>query len=155
MELLKLIALDDEDLCIISAHLQDAVLRIGDMAFRPHERQFVVILNRFNWLSAGERRKTDAGFERRMAALRFERVQNAQFQKIDLQQQIQAVELLAIDFENNDPPGGYVTLLFSGGGAVRLEVECIEAEIRDLGPAWTTQFKPEHPDDDASIKTIG
>lgn len=155
MELLKLIALDDEDLRIISAHLQDAVLRVGDMAFRPNERQFLVILNRFNWLSVGDKSNSDTGFERRMAALRFERVQNAQFQNIDLRRDTLAVELLAMDFESTDPPSGFITLFFSGGSAVRLEVECIEAEIRDLGPIWSTQYKPEHPDDDATVKATG
>ncbi|WP_088348292.1 MULTISPECIES: DUF2948 family protein [Rhodomicrobium] len=148
MELLKLIALDDEDLTIMSAHLQDAVLLVEDMAFIPQERRFAAIVNRFDWVSATEKRTANGGgYERRRAALRFEKVMNAQFRQLSLDNKGDALELLAVKFEAATLPSGYVTLFFAGGGAVRLHVDCIEAELRDLGPIWKTRRKPEHPDD--------
>jgi Protein of unknown function (DUF2948) len=148
---LKLLALDAEDLAVISAHLQDAILLVGDMIYRPSEKRFVALTNRFDWTSAakgGER-----SYERHRAALRFDRVLAAQLQGIDLKAKQQVLELLAIQFEETDPPAGIVTLVFAGGAAVRLRVECIEAELRDLGAAWKARRKPEHPDGDPASST--
>lgn len=147
MKLLRLIALDEDDLKVFSAHLQDALLRVDEMAFLPQEKRFAALLKRFDWLGAGEAQPAPGQiFERRQAALRFERVLAAQYRNLPLEHQSQEVrELLAIDFELAEPPGGYVSLVFAGGGAIRLQVECIEAELRDLGPVWRTRRKPEHP----------
>jgi len=148
---LKLAALDAEDLSVISAHLQDAVLRVGDMAYLPAEHRFAAVANRFDWAAAaganGEPR-----MERRRAALRFDRVLEAKCQKIDLKSKRQVLELLAIKFEETEAPGGYVTLVFAGGPAIRLKVECIEAEMRDLGAAWKARRRPEHPETEAVPK---
>ncbi len=85
MELLKLIAMDDEDLNVLSVQLQDAILRVEDMAYLPQERRFAAILNRFDWLSAtGNGQADSSGYERRRCALRFERVTGAQFQNLAL-----------------------------------------------------------------------
>ena len=59
------------------------------------------------------------------------------------------LSLLAIGFEAGDAPSGQVTLTFSGGVSIQLEVECLEAEMRDLGPAWSTRNKPDHPGEGA------
>lgn len=156
MDLLKLIAMDDEDLNVLSVQLQDAVLRIEDMAFLPPERRFAAILNRFDWLSASADGQTaEPPYERRRCALRFERVIGAQFQNLTLGDKSSTLELLAINFEAAELPGGYVTLFFAGGGAIRLNVECIEAELRDLGPVWKTPNKPEHPDVSVEAKASG
>lgn len=147
MSLLKLIAMDDEDLNVLSVQLQDAVLRMEDMAFLPRERRFAAVLNRFDWLNAaGGGGAGDASYERRRCALRFERVVAAQFQNLALDDKSAALELLAITFEPGELPGGTIMLVFCGGGAIRLNVEVIEAELRDLGPIWKTRAKPEHPD---------
>ncbi len=142
MEPLKLIALDAEDLEVMSAHLQDAVLQIGDMAFVPKQKRFALIVNRFDWeganASEGEKK------ERRRATLRFERVMDAKIQNMKQRAASAAVELLAVQFEETTSPEGFITLVFAGGGAVRLQVECIEAELSDLGPAWSAKSRPEH-----------
>jgi hypothetical protein len=147
---LKLLALDAEDLAVISAHLQDAVLQVGDMAYRPNEKRFVALTNRFDWTIAvnHDRKSGERSYERHRAALRFDRVLSAQLQGIDLQAKQHVLELLAIQFKETDAPAGIVTLVFAGGGAIRLNVECIEAELRDLGTAWKSHHKPEHPDGD-------
>jgi hypothetical protein len=146
MEDLKLIALDPEDLNVLSCHLQDAVIRVGDMAYMKKEMRFAAIANRFDWEQAAQ--IDDATFRRRRAGLRFERVKSAKLHGIDLRQTDAALELLAVTFEPGEEPSGVLTLFFAGGGAIRLEVECIEAELRDLGAAWRTRTKPDHVSDD-------
>jgi hypothetical protein len=146
MEDLKLIALDPEDLKVLSCHLQDAVIRVGEMAYLKQEMRFAAIANRFDWEQAAK--INDATYRRRRSGLRFERVRSAKLQGIDLAQKDAVLELLAVTFESGEEPSGVLTLLFAGGGAIRLEVECIEAELRDLGAAWRTRVKPEHASDD-------
>jgi Protein of unknown function (DUF2948) len=147
---LKLIALDADDLSVISAHLQDAVLQVGDVAYLPKAKRFAVLANRFDWAEAlkdGERRPEE--FARRQTALRFERVLSAKINGIDLRNKGDVLSLLAIGFEPAAEPEGDVMLLFAGGGAIRLRVECIEAELKDLGPVWQATSKPHHPNDPA------
>jgi hypothetical protein len=144
---LKLIALDEEDLAIISANLQDAVLKVGDLAFLPREKRFAAIANRFDWVDALKQEAAeDHHYARRRTALRFERVLSAQVHGMDLKSTSAVTSLLAISFEPLDPPSGRVILQFADGGAIRLTVECIEAELRDLGPAWEAKSKPQHPE---------
>ena len=142
MEPLKLVAMDAEDLQVLSAHLQDAVLQVGEMAYVPTRSRFAMVVNRFDWDSANK--SADKTIERRRAALRFERVLGAQLQNLKQRAESAVVELLAIQFEETKAPEGHITLVFAGGGAVRLHVECIEAELRDLGPAWRAKSRPRH-----------
>jgi hypothetical protein len=145
---LKLIALDAEDLAIVSAHLQDAVLKVADMTFLPREKRFAAVANRFDWVDAiNSDAAKDKHYARRRTALRFERVLSAQVHGLDLKNKSAVVSLLAISFESGAPPEGNVTLRFADGGAVRLHVECIETELRDLGPVWEARSKPKHPDE--------
>lgn len=151
---LKLIALASEDLQIVSAHLQDAVVTVGDIAYLPRERRFAAVMNRFDWDSAPENAKVSRGkpaYTRRRAALRFERVAGARLKDINLAEKKRVLNLLAIQFEPaaEDDPAGHVSLIFAAGAEIRLEVECIEAEMRDLGGAWVTSSKPEHDDSEA------
>ncbi len=145
---LKLIALDDEDLSIIAAHLQDAVLRIEDMAYLKAEWRFAIVLNRFDWSDATKAADRSERFVRRRSGVRFEHVSSAQVQGLDLTKKDQVLSLLTLTIEaGREPPHGTVTLTFAGGGAVRLTVECIEAALTDLGAAWATSRKPEHAND--------
>ncbi len=141
MDMLKLIALDREDLEIVSAHLQDAVVKIGEVLWRPHESRVVIALNRFDWEAAVA--ETPA-WQRRRAALRFDRVLSCKCRGLDCGAKEQLLNLLAIEFDETDAPGGVVTLSFSGGGALRLEVECLESEVVDLGPVWQAPACPDH-----------
>ena len=142
---LKLIAFDAEDLSVLSANLQDAVLRIDDVAYLPREKRFAAIANRFDWTSAEQSQGT---YARRRAAVRFERVLGAQLHGIDLANKGSVLALLAISFEPTEAPEGHVILHFADGAAIRLHVECIEAELKDLGPVWQAKSRPHHPDED-------
>ncbi len=150
---LKLIALDREDLSVISAHFQDAVFRVADMAYLPREKRFAAVGNRFDWAVTlkDTAKNKKPGFERRRSGLRIDRVRAAKVQGVDFKEPSQTLALLAIGFEPGaDPDGveGHVTLTFSGGAAIRLVVECLEVEMKDLGGAWSAKHSPVHPDDD-------
>jgi hypothetical protein len=139
MDALKLIALDSEDLEVMSAHLQDAVLKVGDMTFLPREHRFALVANRFDWEGAAEGQN-----RRRRTGLSFARVMAARVSGLDLTQRETVLNLLAVTFHETASPSGQIDLVFSGGGTVRLEVECLEGQMSDLGPAWQTAACPAH-----------
>jgi len=146
-DLIKFIVLDEEDLEITSAHLQDAVVKVSDLIWLPQEKRLVIGLNRFDWESAVAE---PPQYRRRRAALRFERVMACRSRAIDIGSPVQVLNLLAVEFVTRDAPSGVVMLTFSGGAALRLDVECLEAELADLGPAWTCAKCPEHTLDAAA-----
>jgi hypothetical protein len=125
---LKLIVLDAEDLAVVSTHLQDAVARVADMAFLPGEKRFAMVMDRFDWTS--------------LAGVHFERVLKAQTRGFDLKDRDAMFNLLAVEFAETDAPAGIVTLYFDGDVAIQLEVECLEAAMSDLGPAWPADAPP-------------
>jgi hypothetical protein len=137
---LKLTALDEDDLAVLSAHMQDAVLTVGDIRFLKGARKLALVANRFDWEGGG-----DGAAQRRRTGLQFARVRRVRSQKIRLDAPDAVLSLLAIRFTPGEhPPGGEVELTFSGGGALRLDVECIEAAMEDLGEAWATHSVPRH-----------
>jgi hypothetical protein len=140
MSLLKLLALDTDDLAVISAHLQDAVVVTGDMAYQPKEKRFVLLANRLDYVQAGPK----GALTRHRAALRIERVTRAEVQGVDLKKRSDPLVLLALQVEPLEEPAARVTLMFSGTAAVRLYVECVEVSLQDLGPAWSTKNRPDH-----------
>lgn len=142
MDVIKLIALDAEDLAIVSAHVQDAVTRPGLARWLAGERRFVLPLNRFAWEKA--LRVGDKADERRAAVLHFDRVSRVVSTGIRPDDDKTVAVLLAVTFTATDEPAGVVTLHFAGGGRIRLEVECIEARLADLGEAWAARARPEH-----------
>ena len=138
MDLLRLVALDQEDLAIVSAHLQDAVVRVGDLAFLPRERRFALVARRFDWEGPPDHPR------RRLAGLHFERVLGVRLRGVDRGAPDTVMNLLAVTFEERDAPSGHATLHFSDGAAIQLELECIEAQIKDLGPVWEAEGRPAH-----------
>ena len=161
MSKLKLYALDPEDLDVLSAHLQDAVLRIGDMAYLPDQRRFALVVNRFDWVEQAEKAKEK---HRRRTALHFERVTAVRRRRLRQDSPDGVLNLLAIRYSETEAPAGTIDLVFSADATIRLEVECLEASLSDLGPAWSTQAVPAHdladpradtPDGEASGDTGG
>ncbi|WDR06692.1 DUF2948 family protein [Devosia rhodophyticola] len=137
---LKLLALDSEDLEVISTHVQDAVIRVGDMGYARKDRRFAMLMNRFDWESGSGRAKG----QRKRAALHFDGVQSVATAGIDTNAQDGVLELLSIQYEAIDGPAGIIELNFAGGGSVRLGVECLEARLSDLGATWAAAAKPAH-----------
>jgi hypothetical protein len=145
--LLKLAAFDADDLQIISLQMQDAILKVGNIKYLPRHRKVALVANRFDWDQA--ERQVDAPYRRRLSGLQFTRVTSLKSRKIRQDDRDAVLMLLSISFEPRDPPSGDIVLCFAGGGDLRLEVECIEAQLQDLGPEWKTPAKPVHKTIDA------
>ena len=129
-EQLRLIALDADDLSVISAHVQDARVQTSDIVWRQDEKRLVVGLDRLDW----EQTLSGGTAPRRMiAALRFDRVLACKSRNIDMDRPEAVLELVGIEFHPGEVPGGSALLLFSHGGVLRLDVECLECELTDLG----------------------
>ena len=112
MDPLKFVVLDEEDLEVASTHLQDAVVKVSDVLWRPHEKRVVVALNRFDWEGA---QGANPEYRRRRAALRFERVLSCKCRQVDPGSKDAVLNLLAVEFSETEAPSGVVTLIFSGG----------------------------------------
>jgi hypothetical protein len=146
MELLRLAALDAEDLTVISAHLQDAILRPEDLSYLTAERRFLMAVRRFDWTP-------DAPPRRRLAGVHVERVLGVKSRGLQ-PGDATPMSLLALTFTPTDAPSGHIDFVFSGGAALRLEVECIEVRMKDLGPVWESAARPGH-DIDATDTSAG
>jgi hypothetical protein len=148
IEELKLVALDPDDIEVVSAHVQDALVRVADILWHPQEHRFVMALNRFDWVNAvdakGLRDANWPDYRRCRTALRFERVNACKCRDLDPSNRDAQLNLLAVEFAERDRPSGTVTLTFSGGGVIRLEVECLEAELADLGEVFAAVVCPDH-----------
>ena len=142
MEPLKFVALDPDDLEVVSTHLQDAEVKVADVHWRPQEKRLVIGLDRFDWQAWNASRPEMC---RRRAALRFDRVLTCKCKQVAPHGKEAVLNLLAVEFEGTDTPAGVVTLVFSGGPALRLEVECLEVELVDLGPARVAEARPVNP----------
>ena len=137
---LKLIAQDAEDLKVLSAHLQDAIVRVGDLAYLPRQHRFAAYFNRYCWDEDGGG-KTGV---RMRAGLHFDRVMKVQAYHVRQEDPEALLELLALDFTPDGEVGGQIDLLFAGGGCIRLSVECIDAALRDMAGPWPAKARPEH-----------
>jgi hypothetical protein len=148
-EELKLVALDKDDIEVVSAHVQDARVRIGEILWQPRDHRFIMPVNRFDWMAAVDA-KSDNGSENKpdyrrcRTALRFERVLACKFRGFDQSNKDGELNLLAVEFAEHDSPAGAVILTFSGGAIIRLDVECLEAELADLGEVFTAELCPDH-----------
>lgn len=136
---LKLLAVDDEDLAVLSAHLQDALVLTRDIAFLHANRRFALVASRFDWEAQRAGR-----LERVKTGLHFDNVRNVSSQHFDRSNDEAVLNLLAIGFEPGEAPSGRIVLTFSSGVAIRLDVECVDAQLRDIGPRWTVQSCPGH-----------
>ena len=142
MPMLKLVALDEEDLAIISAHVQDAVMKVEHLDYASSSRQFILTMNRFAWdAAAGGRKASD---ERRLSVLNFARVTSAKSHGINPRKREDVLSLLAIRFLPSEAPSGTIELMFAGDASIRLGVEVIEARLTDTGGAWAASSRPAH-----------
>jgi hypothetical protein len=133
---LRLLAQDADDLDVVSAAVQDAVLRIGDIAYEPKAKRLTVALNRYRWEAGGG--------ERVRAGLQLGGVLKVEARKIRRGAPEAVLELLAMTFTPGEAPGGVVTLSFAGDADLRAEVECVEAVLADVSEPWPTRRKPAH-----------
>jgi hypothetical protein len=138
MDLLRLVAFDPEDLAVVSAHLQDSLLQVGDIVYLPKERRFAIQTRRFDWEAATP--------QRRLTCMHFEHVTGVRLRGIDQSNKDAVLNLLAIAFDEKDAPSGTATLIFAEGGAIQVDLECIEMQMKDTGPVWAAESRPSHED---------
>jgi len=137
---LRLMAADQDDLKMVSSCLQDAIAKLGDFAFLPDQKRFAFVANRFIWEAAGKR----GPFGRVRAGIHFDDVSRVSRQNLRDSAGEAVIELLSIRFEEGDDGAGSFFLDFSGGGAIRLDVESINIQISDISEPWRTKSKPKH-----------
>ena len=144
---LRLLAQDADDLAVISAALQDAVARIGDIRWDAQGRTLTLACNRFRWEAGGQKaaRRQGAG-ERVRSALQLGDVTGVQARNLKRDAKGAIVELLAIAFEPGEAPGGTVLLTFAGGGDLRVGVDCLDVVLADVSEPWSTPSRPGHAD---------
>lgn len=142
---LKLAATDAEDIAVLSALLQDAVIPISEMVYLASEGRFALVANRFRWEDAPAEKVAGQIYERVRCGVTFDRVNAVRRQNFVQNRRDQMFELLALEAANE-----YVDLVFAGGATVRLEVERILCHAEDFGEPWPTQWRPEHDLDDST-----
>jgi Protein of unknown function (DUF2948) len=142
---LKLVALDREGLGVISAHIQDTCVKRVDMTWLPRQRRFLVAGMRYDWVGA----KTGPE-ERVSSVLRFDRVLRVSHLGLTEIDSDATLNLLGMTFEKTEPPAGIIILAFADGALVRLDVECVEVELRDLAHRVPAQACPGHALSDSS-----
>lgn len=161
---LKLRAADEEDISVISACMQDALVYCNDLSFLPGEQRFILVGQRFKWENCPEFLPPDlagpdfAGtgpcenYERVSTILVFDHVTGARLFDLEAAQDAKILELLAIAVESGaeGEDGPSIILFFAGGGAIRLEVQRILCHLEDLGESWPTKNRPIHPVDESA-----
>jgi hypothetical protein len=172
---LKLRAHDAEDLATLAAVLQDALVPLANVSYLRPERRFVMVVTRFRWETArdgdngdngaardgqapGDARYEDAGpdeprgappFERVNSGLCFDKVRAVRFRGLDPTAKDEMLNLLTMAVAPDA-----ITLVFAGGGEIRLEVGAVRCHMEDLGEAWPTRWRPRHLDAPAAAQTI-
>ncbi len=144
MSNLRLKAEDTEDLQVIAAYLQDAVVLVKDIAYLPTTRRLALVANRFCW--EDEMGDVPAGrtHKRARAGFHINNVENVRSRNIEQSRQDGVLNLLTVGFEESEAPSGSVVLTFSGDGEIRVDVEALEAHMADMGRTWETSNLPSH-----------
>jgi hypothetical protein len=149
---LKLTAMDAAELRLVAACLQDGLTRLAEMTYLPSKHRFVAVFNRFMWerLDDGKSQPLDGRLYHRVSSgVHFNGVLAARLQGIQQDAKDPFLELLTITCDGaDDAEDGArdqtITLVFAGGGHIRLEVECIDCTLSDMGAPWTTRNLPRH-----------
>ncbi len=143
---LRLRALDEDDLKVIAALVQDSVFPAREMTWDRARRRFAILLNRFRWEDAQKPHRRTRPFERVQAVLVVEDVMQVKRQGIDPREGETVLSLLDITFEEGDEGSGRVLLTLAGDGAVALEVETLEVLLRDVTRPYIapSRHKPAH-----------
>ena len=141
---LKLIAKTDEDLRVISAHLQDSIVKTSDIANLKKNRIFLMQLNRFMWedVEKGVFRKN----KRIRTILRFENILKVTSKNVNQKKNDRFLDFLAIETSKMPDKNYEMNLIFSGDIVIKLVAEAIEVTLDDQGSAWESKNKPKHKD---------
>jgi hypothetical protein len=138
---LRLRAVDAEDLAVISACLQDALVAVRDLAFDPAAHTFVLVANRFRW-EGGAGRPQALRYERTLCGIAFAAIEGVTYRGFHRNEEDRILSLLAI--QPTPGPGATIELRFAGGAAIRLAATAISCRARDFGEPWPTAWQPGH-----------
>ena len=153
---LRLRAEDPNDLGVISACLQDAITRQSDMSYRPNEHRFAAVFNRFRWereTATAEPKKADLSPQRIRTGVHFDGCLAVLSKGLDGVPADEPLSLLAIECEPLEEGAAEVVLIFAGGGAIKMYLECIDCHLSDLTEPWAARGRPDHPLDDPADDT--
>lgn len=144
---LKLIALDVEDLSVISTLAQDAVFPITEMSWQPARRRFGLLINRVRWEDVDKAARGRRPVERVQSVLAVSDVQKVQSQGVDRGEKDLVLSLLSISFEPGEDGGGRVIFTLAGDGAIALDVEALDIVLQDVTRPYAAPAKraPRHP----------
>jgi hypothetical protein len=145
---LKLKALDAEDLAVVSAAMQDALVAVKDIGWFRDDGRLALVASRFRW---EEPVGTGGEWSRTHSALVFDEVRNLKQRNVPLADRDRLLDLLSIRFEGEAGEGA-VVLDFAGNRAIRAEVGKLSCRLEDLGEPWPTWCKPDHPGDPSAYE---
>ena len=151
---LRLRAEDSEDLAVISACLQDALVAVRDLAYDPDTRKFMLVANRFCWEGCGGAEDGEP-FERTLCGITFDAIEAVAYRGFHRSEEDRILSLLAIRTIPGQPPdgagsaetarsGATIDLEFAGEAQIRLSASEIGCRARDFGDPWPTAWQPNH-----------
>lgn len=145
---LRLVAMDADDLAVVSALAQDAVFPITEMQWRPSQRQFAILINRFRWEDAEAAARRGRPVERVQSVLAVSDVLKVQSQGVDRTEKDVILSFLSLSFEPGEDGMGRLVLTLAGDGAIALEVETLEVALQDVTRPYAAPSKqaPRHPE---------
>ncbi len=145
---LNLGAVDAEDLNVISALVQDAILPATEMRWLPAERQLAVLLNRLRWEDVPAAQKRDRPVERVQSLLVVSDVMRVASQGVDRTDSDTVLSVLSVEFEPGEDGAGHVIVTLAGDGALRAEVEALDVSLKDVTRPYLAPSRklPEHPE---------
>lgn len=155
---MRLMAKDADDLAIIAACLQDALVPISEVQYLAGEQRFIMLLNRFRWErqpagrhapATAKTKSGDASFhdaddyfdteQRIHCGLCIDKVTSVRSRGVDLKQRGKFLSFLTLQVD-----GEHLNLLFSGGGLIQLIISELSVFLSDMGEGWPTQWRPDH-----------
>ena len=145
---LRLIAVDAEDLQVVSALVQDAVFPASEMRWTPADRRFAILLNRFRWEDAEDATSRRRDFERVQAVLMIEGVEGVQSQGVSKGDPDTVLSLLSVEFDGHDDGYGRVIFNLAGDGAIACKVDALEVVLKDVTRPYLAPSRkaPSHPE---------
>jgi hypothetical protein len=147
---LRLRAEDAEDLAVISACLQDALVTVRDLAYDRDARNFVLVANRFRW-EGGAAEGAGTPFERTLCGVAFDEIDGVAYRGFQRSAEDRILALLSIRpifGPGSNAKGGVIDLEFAAGATIRLSAAAIRCRARDFGEPWPTAWQPGHPLDE-------
>ena len=145
---LRLAAQDADDLEVVAALVQDAVLPANEMVWQKTRRRFACLINRFRWEDKVRAERGKRAFERVQSVLAFDDVLSVSHQGIDVRDKETVLSVLTLGFEPGEDGTGRVVLTFAGDGAVALIVEAVNVTLQDVTRPYRAPSgqAPSHPE---------